>query len=128
LTPLFKVECGPIERDFYIPSCIVCLLINRRPTAVVFAVAFIVIYSIQSMLSARFWPHISVKVYKRIDPFIANRDSPTGMVWVVGFCCIGTSTSSLHISPSSMLWGLIHPVGGAFFRMVAPATCGQALT
>lgn len=62
---------------------------NVGPNAIFFAVVFLSIKSINSVLSLRSWPHINVKTFKSIEsvfsesPSVANRDAKSTIPLIV---------------------------------------------
>jgi len=70
--------------------------------------------SVNGVLAGWLQTHISNKVLKRIYPSIANLNTETAIVFIVG--SIGVGASGFHSTPRIKFRGISHPVGCQSFN------------
>lgn len=131
LRPRRNALSTPLESHKTILPCIVCLLLARRPLAIIFRVAQVIINAIQRKT---FWtrPHVLKKGFKPL-PFFINSDTSSAVVPVVGI--LGIVAPLAHVNPSligagrftSGAMSVFRPVN--YPRSVGPLVfCGATIT
>ena len=95
--PVFDVESPIVDDDILICPSVFALNFWRSPNAILGAIVSIVIDAFHGITASRFFTHIRIEVFKRVQPSFANFDSTTAMRMV--FVIFGIVASSFKIAP-----------------------------
>lgn len=116
LCPSVDVLCNTVDGQQVLRSSVAVLRRKICPTAILFAIAFIVVDAVKCCFGIRAWAHIFVEVFKAFPSF-AHRDSSTTVV-LVGVVS-GIVASLKHTVPNLVFRGFGKAVSGL-------ADCGRA--
>lgn len=83
-SPIQHTKRSPVNCDQFVCSSVSRLIDHRIPNTVIRAVAFIVVHAFNNVFKTRPWPHIFIKIFKRIPPSFTNTNSTSAVVVVIG--------------------------------------------
>lgn len=94
-----------------LPSLVAVLLQHSCPHAIILAVVAVVVFTFNTVSLAWPLPHVLIEAGEIIEPLVANPDSPTAIIGILGM--FGICASPSHIYPHGVLRECSHSVRSA---------------